>query len=359
MINLLLGPPGAGKSYEAVVFHVLVALEQGRKIITNLPLEISELENRVEGASDLIEIRKNKLDKTAFSTLQDYGDDWRHVDGYGPLYVIDECHKPLPRGETPRNVEEWYAEHRHEGADVLLITQSYGKISKSIIDMVQNVYRVRKASALGFSKRYIRKVQDGVRGEVVNETIRKYDPKNFCLYKSHTKSLVAVNEDGAKDIRPIWKHWSIIGALILLPLGLVGMYSAGNPMKPKIVKPVEQIQQQPVKQDEIRGGIAPPGINSSPVKNVPMIEKKEVVHPFSGLVLHIEGYLESAERQFKMYSIAVAQNGQAVFRVSDRELVQAGYKFEPIGPCVAKVSYLEYQTYIRCDAPRVGVNLKG
>ena len=40
MINLTLGQPGGGKSYEAVAFHIIPAIEQGRKVITNLALKI-------------------------------------------------------------------------------------------------------------------------------------------------------------------------------------------------------------------------------------------------------------------------------------------------------------------------------
>jgi zona occludens toxin len=40
MINGLSGRPGSGKSYEAVVTHILPALQQGRKIVTNIPLNI-------------------------------------------------------------------------------------------------------------------------------------------------------------------------------------------------------------------------------------------------------------------------------------------------------------------------------
>jgi len=43
MINLLLGQPGGGKSYEAVAFHILPALAQGRKVITNMPLDLEHI----------------------------------------------------------------------------------------------------------------------------------------------------------------------------------------------------------------------------------------------------------------------------------------------------------------------------
>ena len=57
MINLLLGAPGGGKSYEAVVYHILPALEKGRKVITNLPLNIERIAAIDPAYSDLIEKR--------------------------------------------------------------------------------------------------------------------------------------------------------------------------------------------------------------------------------------------------------------------------------------------------------------
>ncbi|POB76042.1 zonular occludens toxin domain-containing protein, partial [Vibrio vulnificus] len=32
--------PGSGKSYESVVYHVIPALKDGRKVVTNLPLNL-------------------------------------------------------------------------------------------------------------------------------------------------------------------------------------------------------------------------------------------------------------------------------------------------------------------------------
>lgn len=234
MINLLIGPPGGGKSYEAVVFHVLANLEQGRKVITNLPLVVEEFEKIIPGARSLIEFR-NRQGKPgqqstwAFGQLADYGDTWRHRDtNVGPLYVIDECHKALPRvtDKSLAPIEEWYAEHRHEGADVLLLTQSYGKVSKAITDQVQVCYRVKKKTLFGDSNGYIRKVQDGVRGDVISIAERVYEPRWFKLYKSHTKTEAAIIEADAKDVSPAFLKWKRAG-YVILGLGSVGLaYSA-------------------------------------------------------------------------------------------------------------------------------------
>jgi len=149
MINLLLGRPGSGKSYEAVVFHILPALQEGRKVITNLPLNLEAIRRVCPNAEDLIEI---KSDLRAFTILEDFADNCKNEQEQGPLYVIDECHKPFPKGKTPLFIEEWFAEHRHLGVDVLLITQSYRKVSRSICDMVQTVYRLSNNRSMGSDK---------------------------------------------------------------------------------------------------------------------------------------------------------------------------------------------------------------
>jgi zona occludens toxin len=362
MINLLMGPPGAGKSYEAVVFHILPALLEGRKVITNLPLQVDAF--REYGvSSSLIELKNPTLENPKpFSTIEDYGSDWRGENGIGPLYVIDECHKPLPKGMASRLVEEWFAEHRHEGADVLLITQSYGKISQSIRDMVQLCYRVRKATALGSDKKYIRKVQDGLRGEVMNENIRSYDSSRFHLYKSHTKSNTAVSEAAAKDVRPFWKHWSIVGAAMLVPLGvLMLVFTAGDVFSPDLEPPEKVAQGEPVTVQQSSPHIRPyqrPEPDLSVAKAEPEPKKvEEIDHPFSGLGLHISAYLHSDASQKTIYSISVSQNGQRVFRMPDSDLVKAGYEVEHLTPCLIKVSYDKYIDYVTCDAPRQSVSL--
>lgn len=359
MINLLLGPPGAGKSYEAVVFHVLPALLAGRKVITNLPLQVEQFKAYGVDTS-LIELRHASLENPKpFSSPDDYGSEWRGEGGIGPLYAIDECHKPLPKGMTLRLVEEWCAEHRHEGADVLLITQSYGKISQAIRDMVQVVYRVRKATALGSDKRYIRKVQDGIRGEVLNENIRVYNADRFHLYKSHTKSNSAVSEATASDIKPIWKHWSVVGAALLVPVGLVSvLWLAGDVFFPEPeVEVSEVVQGKPVTSQVASVSPSPVIPSRAPAPSPELEKEKPAKHPFQGLGLHISAYLHSKAMGKTMYSISASQNGQRVFRMSHKDLLDAGYDIKPLTPCLMEISYGSFKDFITCDAPRQAVPL--
>lgn len=368
MINLLLGPPGGGKSYEATVFHILPALTKGRKVITNLPLVIERLAQLdpafpdlvqfVENRRGMVPATKNLLSRftglpkepeegiiRAFQTMTDYADPWRHPEsGSGPLYVIDECHFAMPRGNTLIEVEEWFSLHRHELCDVLLITQSYGKVSKSIIDLVQVVYRVKKATAFGSNDRYIRKVVDGVRGDVVNTSIRKYEKRYFGLYKSHTRSNGG-SELGAEDIIPIWKRWPFMGAAAMFVLAAVIFFSSGspNPLKPKMAQASPATASPGQKPD------VAPEKKAEPEKP----QAEPAGHPFTGRTLHVYGVLKSAKQA--LYIFTVAQNGQRVSEVTSTDLQKLGYKVEPVTDCAVKITMEKWSSWLICDSPQIGV----
>lgn len=380
MINLLIGQPGGGKSYESVAFHVIPAVvEQGRKVITNLPLNLESWEAYFPGSTKLIEIRRPVLERSEvngtevsktvhpFSRLEHFGDEWRHPrDGIGPLYIIDECHKPLPVRGTPVEVEEWFAEHRHELADVLLITQSYGKINKAIRDAVQLVYRVKKATAFGKNDRYIRKVQDGLRGEVVNTQIREYESKFFPLYKSHTKSNKSAQEALANDVVPLWKRWPFKGALICFILAAAMItYNLTRDKKKPPPKVVEQhqpaVQQQPVAAPQ------PKPQESAKVEAQPRGPSQKM-HPYEGLEMHLSAvlqgkrYVDGLERNYLLGYVQLAQNGQPIRMVSFDDLRTAGYQIQYESPTVVSMTYKGYDIgYVVADLSTISLvkNLPG
>lgn len=386
MINLLVGQPGGGKSYEAVAFHILPALEQGRKVITNLPLNVEAFRALDARYPDLLVLRHSSVEQVVekrrwnlyarafdafkvkevhrpFASIADYGDEWRHpVKGFGALYVIDECHLCLPRRDTAVEVEEWFSLHRHELADVLLITQSYGKVCKPICDMVQVLYRVKKATAFGTNNSYIRKVQDGIGGDVVNTTVRDYDKKYFGLYTSHTKSSAAGQELAANDIVPLWKRWPVLGAGLCGVL-LVGLLAFGgvslNPIKQATAKTVSvgQVEQVAAVSAVPAAPVAalPEGLEPyHPPKPVSQVSGKPAAHPFDGLTLHIVGFLESASKW--RYHFMAEQNGQPAFQMTQADLEQSGYAVEKLSACSARIRYGEYSFFAVCDSLRVSIS---
>lgn len=381
MINLLLGAPGGGKSYEAVAYHVLPALNAGRKVITNLPLVLSEfppeqralLDIRTQArgkgerptglAAALGEVADAEIFRRPFSTGECYGDPWRHPEsGSGPLYVIDECHMCLPRDGTGRKVREWYSMHRHELVDVLLITQSHGKVCKDIIDLVQVCYRVRKATAFGTNGSYIRKVLDGVRGDVVNTGVRKYDKRYFKFYRSHTKTSEAGAELAANDIVPLWRRWPFIGLGICI-VALVAILSSAKSVNP-IKAGTNQVTA--ARSRAVSPASSPAAV---PVVGSPVAARKDEhgegepnqgrkssagVGPFGGLGIHVMGRVRLATGR-EVYSLALSQNGQRIFTTTSDELVEAGYQVKRLSDCAMSYSYQGAALVAVCDAPQLAI----
>jgi zona occludens toxin len=365
MQNLLIGPSGGGKSYEAAAFHVLPAVNKGRKVVTNMPLNVEYFNALCPGASDLIEIRRDTGGKRCFATVDAFGDPWRHPEtGAGPLYVIDECHKYFPRGKTSVDVEEWFAEHRHETADLLLITQSYGKISKAIVDNMQLVYRVRKRTAFGDNHKYVRKVQDGIRGEVVNTDIRTYESKYFGLYRSHTKG--GGEEYGASDVKPLWQHWTFKGAalMVLVFLVLQGYALFGGEKKSAQAKPVAvAVVHQDAPQTTAPGVPSP---SPPPVQEVAQPRGPEQkMHPYQGYTMHLIALAtgekvypgEDTPRGYLNGFIQIAKDGNPLNRVTFQELREAGYHIEYVSLGVVSVTYKGIDIgYVISDVPKVSLS---
>lgn len=368
MINLILGRPGSGKSYEAVVFHVIETIKAGRMVITNLPLNLEAIAAFFPESVNLIKI----VNKSAtggplpFTSIKDFQFEWRGNNGIGPLFVIDECHKFFPSSGTSRQVLEWFAEHRHLGVDLLLITQTPKNISRPILDMVQVVYRVSNNRTLGHDKSYVRKVQDGIRGEVISTSVRTYNPSYFQFYKSHTKSAADVIESQAQDIVPLWKKWPFVGAALFLGLGIpffLYTIATNNPLQPK------QMEQGVAAMKEARKPNAghslpssapapaatPAGSSSSPVPSPEPEEPKDKDTPFGKVTIHIAGFIQSQDKKKTLYQFSASQNGQQVFLLSHQEILFAGYEVRANGPCSAELIYQGTSQYVICDAPRIGV----
>lgn len=388
MINLLLGASGSGKSYEAVAFHILQAVSRGRKVITNMPLILSEWEKLDPSYPALIELRKKAepirghwqptCEQGAFNVrpadewqhpgqfsrpfagVWDYYTEWKHPEtGQGPLFVVDEAQNCIPHKATERAVEEWVALHRHWTVDVLYLTQSYGKLSQAIRENVQMVYRCRKKVAWGQPDKYIRKVQDGLRGEVMNEGERKYEAKYFPLYKSHTQGGSG-NEANADDIRPWWKHWSFMGAAACAVF-VVGMFAFGpakvNPLANGIKK-VEAKTIEPVRvveTVELNGKVVSHTDTADKARELQEKQAKAdaSTHPYAGRGIHVVGTWTVGK--IKKALFAISQNGQRVSDTTSADLEMAGYKLEMTAPCVVKVTYGQWQKWAICDAPQIAV----
>ena len=354
MLAIMTGQPGSGKSYEAVVYHVLHSLQNGRKVVTNLPIRLDVIEAVNPDWLALLDIRK-PAGRWLGDSVDDYGDTWRDAQGKGPLYVIDECHKSLSRQALTPPVLEWYVEHRHEGADVLLVTAALRSVCAEIKDLCDVYYKVRNNRSLGSDKSYIRKVHNGVRGECLSQQVRRYDPANFKFYKSHTKSNSSVTEAMAQDVQPIWKHWTFKFSAPMLVLGLFfSLKTCSAMLSPDSVSPdpepapVRIEQPAPVVHQFAQAQPAQPVEPPAPIP-----APANIGHPFDKVQLHIAGYIQSATGF--LYLLKASQNGAPVFDITTADLEIAGYEYEGQGPCSMSITFGDFHQYLTCDSPRVGM----
>ncbi len=369
MINILLGTTGSGKSYEATVYHVLPALQRGRKVITNLPLDLEKFSAIDASYRDLIEIRttvgrglrEDGTPSRSFASVEDYHDDWRHSDGFGPLFVIDECHFCLPKIGTSRAVTEWFSMHRHYNVDVLLISQSAAKLNMDIRDLVHICYKVRKSLAFGKDKEYIRRVFDGIRGSEIESSERKYKPEFFGLYKSHTQG-VAVEEFKPDDVQPFIVRFKRYTWLVFA-LGIAILVYAWiiEKPKPKTVEPawlkssVEDYKKNPPPKDDVI--IHAPGTNgSAPVESSSSLDG-EIPEPYKTKGIHLTGRISMGDKT--LYTFAVSQNGLEISNVTHRDLERAGYRWLPLTDCAGSLGWGKKLMAVTCDKPQVSMGMAG
>jgi len=401
MINGLQGIPGSGKSYELVVFHVLAALKRGRLVITNLPLLVEQFAAIDPAYRDLIELRRkpqpvlgtwdaNRVDDkgngnayqlfeegeepppprivatdygprvvgkvkpaSVFGNVWDYYSEWKHPSGMGPLFVIDECHVPMPRIGTDEQVIEWYKLHRHFNSDVLIATQNFRHMCQDIADLMAMLIKVRKADILGKKDEYIRKVHGGYRGSVISEEIRPYKPEYFNLYKSHTQGN-SVAEVAADDVAPMIVKFKRLNRIVLGVglLAIIGVIYHAVTKKPATIKTVkvEQIQ---------HAAPAPLASSSAPqqAQKESAADPSAIPEPYEHKTLHMTGRMTMGDKV--TYTFAVAQNGLVVANITDKDLHRAGYKFLGTTDCTGVLTWSNKARALSCDAPAVSMAMAG
>lgn len=367
MINGLSGRPGAGKTYEAVVTHILPALKQGRKIVSNIPLNIDWFVSVLgEPVRDLIVLVDGGFhaygQKRYFSKAEDFlkYDTWRNDSGQGVYFFVDECHLAMPQGSTDKALKEYLSMHRHYGHDIMLLTQNFRKVDRDIKDMVQNCYYCTKLSFLGRDEKYIVKVADGVSRNIITTHERQYDSKYYAAYQSHTKAEGGVIEAVAADVVKWHQRWTTKGTIICFVLALLILLANFSRDKPDHVSQAQQKLDSlkvNTQQQQATVTVQPSTVQTAPTP--PPSDKSLKNHPFSGIDLHIAGFYQDYDRRGNFKKIlwfTVSRNGQVLSELTNADLALAGYVVEVMADCIAKITYGDFERFILCDTPTVGVD---
>lgn len=218
MIIGFAGTPGSGKTYEAVQ-KILDNLMMGRIVFTNIDgmsdPECQEMIKTVCGLSDLA--LKMQLHFLQPDQLEDF---WMHVCP-GSLIVLDEVQKVFSSREwqTAKNnaFASWASTHRHQGFDVVLITQAIERVDSAVRSLLEWTYVFRKVNFFGgaVQKKYLCYSYGGedTNGEPLKKTVRTYQPHVFRCYKSYV----------AKDVKElgIMQHVNVLKHPVFFAIPIV------------------------------------------------------------------------------------------------------------------------------------------
>ncbi|MES9961688.1 MAG: zonular occludens toxin domain-containing protein [Sedimenticola sp.] len=197
-ITAYTGLPGSGKSYGVVEQVIIPALEGGRTVVTNIPL------NEMEIYKYLHDQGQKKLDIRALDM-----DRAKNTPNYlssfpgGAVIVMDELWRLWPAGLKANNVPEdqksFLAEHRHRvGADgrsqeIIFVTQDLAQIAAFARQLVEETYRATKLTAVGQKDKFRIDVFMGAAvgqnpANRLREIFSTYKESVFRFYSSHTMS---------------------------------------------------------------------------------------------------------------------------------------------------------------------------
>jgi len=182
------GLPGAGKSYEAAVYHMLPALLKGRQIITNI-----DGVNHAKFA-EMTNIPLNVVRKLITVIDADLEGEKQRAELYNKtvpesLIVIDEIQDFFPATREPLE-EHWtkyITQHRHEKLDIILMGQDYRDVHAIWRRRIKRLTTFTNLEAVGKPNSYKWEMHQWKRRdcyEKMNSGVRNYDPQYFGLYSS-------------------------------------------------------------------------------------------------------------------------------------------------------------------------------
>ena len=211
-IKAYTGLMGSGKSYEVVTCVILPAIKKGRRVVTNiagLDLDVfSELSGIDRDQVQLINVSHGQVIEPDFWLTDEKTDATIQA---GDLVCLDEIWRFYDGFKTPpEHCMNFFRMHRHfvdaktgVTCDVVLITQDVMDIGPKVRRVVEETYRMSKLSFIGRSDRYrVDVFARGATKEKLKSLQKKYEPKFFPLYKSHSQKSddsVDANEVNVDD----------------------------------------------------------------------------------------------------------------------------------------------------------------
>jgi zona occludens toxin len=208
MISYHEGLDGSGKSYEACVFHIVPALQEGRTVYTNIEGINHEKFSEISGVPIIFVERllfcvyhpeaKSQDERIALQS-----EDLLKVPN-DSLVIIDEIQNmhPTSRQQLSADWKKLITEHRHRGLDFILCGQSMADTHILWRRRIRRLINFSKLTYFGRPNKYqwrASEVAAGGKFQEVSRGYREYEKKYFGLYDSFTKETK--NKDVYADKR--------------------------------------------------------------------------------------------------------------------------------------------------------------
>lgn len=264
------GLPGAGKSYEAVVFHIIPAIKERRSVVSNIRgLNVERIAELAQQPVELVRLLIINVEPaeqdSADGEVQRCINEMCDKTPDNALIVWDEIQDYFPSGnyKLPLNQQKFWTEHRHRGLDIIVMGQDRGDCHKLIRNRIRTVIYFLKLEAVGKPDRYKWEIYQKQRfGKFVKtgSGTREYEKKFFGTYASVRRETVQkrVYQTARTNMLTNSKGlvWGVPAALLAAIFAINHLYSFFHPEdskpssavkveRPMVNPPPEQLAAQP------------------------------------------------------------------------------------------------------------------
>lgn len=193
------GTPGSGKTYEAVD-KILNNLRLGKCVYTNIDgMDDPHCQETLKVLAGLDDLQFGNQFHHLGNNRELIENFWDHCPEKNSLIVLDEVQKYFNnrdwQAQKNRLFGDWASTHRHNGYDLVIITQNAERIDSAVRSLTEWNYCFRKINFFGslIQKGYLCNIFAGedTSGQPLKRATRRYHPKIFSCYQSYA----------AKDIK--------------------------------------------------------------------------------------------------------------------------------------------------------------
>ncbi|MBU0673269.1 MAG: zonular occludens toxin domain-containing protein [Proteobacteria bacterium] len=230
------GTPGSGKTYEAVE-KIIGQLRKKRPVYTNIDgMELSEHQEALRVMSGLNHIEFADLFFHLGFDREVIENFWDHCPLRNSLIVIDECQKFFGNRDWDKqknkDLGDWASTHRHEGYNLLIITQDAERVDKAVRSLTEWNHVYRKVNFFGsaVNNKYLcySYAGESTSGQPLTKHVKSYNNKIFRCYKSYVSA--DIKEQSFMKHVNVLKHpiFFVIPVVFCLSLYLFSRSSLGT-----------------------------------------------------------------------------------------------------------------------------------